>query len=411
MTPTRTVEILDAFETGEEISVSQAKSLIEESAYDVVERLHFLADSERKSCVGDEVSYIVNANVNFTNVCYTDCKYCGFYRRPNDPDAYTHGDEALREKFGRARDFGVTEICMQGGLNPAISLDRYEEVLRLAKEEIPGVHLHAYSPAEIDHIQRKTRLPLEIILKRLKDAGLGSIPGTAAEILVERVKKMISPRRIPVERWCEIIRAAHSVGIPTTSTIMYGHVESPSDIANHMEILRTIQTEASEDSEGRFTEFVPLPFVPYDNVMGAEFGIKKIAKLDYVFRIHAVARLFFRNHIKNIQVAWPKIGINAAVKALSLGVNDMGGTLIEENITRESGAEYGQALTVEQFQKAITSAGRIPIQRSTTYEHISEGDSRYRLPRPEDEQMLGSNAAGGKKNISLNLLSQNETSN
>lgn len=409
MTPTKTVETLDTFEAGEEISASQAESLIEESAYDVVERLHFLADLERKSCVGDEVSYVVNANVNFTNVCYTDCKYCGFYRRPNDPDAYTHGDEVLREKFGRARDFGVTEICMQGGLNPAISLDRYEEVLRLAKEEIPGVHLHAYSPAEIDHIQRKTRLPLEVILKRLKDAGLGSIPGTAAEILVERVKKMISPRRIPVERWCEIIRAAHSVGIPTTSTIMYGHIESPSDIANHMEILRTIQNEASEDSEGRFTEFVPLPFVPYDNVMGGEFGIKKMANLDYVFRIHAVARLFFRNHIKNIQVAWPKIGINAAIKALSLGVNDMGGTLIEENITRESGAEYGQALTVEQFQKAIASAGRIPIQRSTTYEHISEDDSRYRLPRPEDEQILGSNAAGGKKNTILNLFSQSET--
>ena len=410
MTPPATMEILDAFEAGEDISNSHAETLIEEFAPDAVERLHLLADAERKASVGDEVSYIVNANVNFTNVCYTDCKYCGFYRRPSDPDAYTHGDDVLREKFGRARDFGVTEICMQGGLNPAISLDRYEEVLRLAKEVIPGVHLHAYSPAEIDHIQRKTRLPLEVILRRLKDAGLGSIPGTAAEILVERVKKMISPRRIPVERWCEIIRTAHSVGIPTTSTIMYGHVESPGEIAIHMGILRTIQAEAGKDSEGRFTEFVPLPFIPYDNMMGAEFGIEKMAGLDYVFRIHAVARLFFRNHIKNIQVAWPKIGIDAAKKALSLGVNDLGGTLIEENITRESGAEYGQALTVEQFQKAITSAGRIPVQRSTTYEHISENDPRYRPPRPEDEQMLGTNAAGGKKRISLGLLAPDQNS-
>ena len=393
-------EILDAFEAGEELSLSHLEGLIKETSAGAAERIYALADAERKSAVGDEVSYVVNANVNFTNVCYTDCKYCGFYRRPGDPDAYTHDDGVLREKFARARDFGATEICMQGGLNPAISLDRYEEVLRLAREEIPGVHMHAYSPAEIDHIQRKTRLPIEVILRRLMDAGLGSIPGTAAEILVERVKKLISPRRIPVERWCEIIRAAHSVGLPTTSTIMYGHIESPADVAEHMGILRTIQSEAP-GGEGRFTEFVPLPFIPYDNAMGAEFGIGRVADMDYVLRIHAVARLFFRNHIENIQVAWPKIGIDAARKALTLGVNDLGGTLIEENITRESGAEYGQALTVAQFREAIEAAGRVPVQRTTTYERITESDPRYRPPRPEDEEMLGPGASGGKKLLSL----------
>jgi FO synthase len=292
---------------------------------------------------------------------------------------------------------------MQGGLNPKISLDRYEEVLRLAQEVIPGVHLHAYSPAEIDHIQRKTRLPLEVILKRLKDAGLGSIPGTAAEILVERVKQMISPRRIPVARWCEIIRTAHAVGIPTTSTVMYGHVETPGDLAEHLGILRNIQAESKKEGQGRFTEFVPLPFVPYDNVMGQEFGIKKMASLDYIFRLHAISRLFFRGYIENIQVAWPKIGLGAAKKALSLGVNDLGGTLIEENITRESGAEYGQALTVAQFREAIESAGRVPVQRTTTYEFIKEDDRRFRTPRPGDEDMLGDGASGGQRLIPLGI--------
>ena len=406
MTSPSTAEILDALEAGELLSVSSAGALIEDPSTGANDRLNALADAERKTAVGDEVSYIVNANVNFTNVCYTDCKYCGFYRRPKDPDAYTHDDDVLRGKFARAREFGVTEICMQGGLNPAISLDRYEEVLRLAREEIPGVHMHAYSPAEIDHIQRKTRLPLEVILKRLKEAGLGSIPGTAAEILVERVKKMISPMRIPVERWCEIIRTAHAVGIPTTSTIMYGHIESPADVAEHMGILRAIQEEAPPDSGGRITEFVPLPFIPYDNEMGAEFDISDVADLDYIFRIHAVGRLFFKDHIKNIQVAWPKIGIAAAKKALSLGVNDMGGTLIEENITRESGGEYGQALTVGQFREAIAAAGRVPVQRSTTYERIPEDDPRYRPPRPGDDAMLGDGASGGEKLLSLGLPSK-----
>ncbi len=403
MSISASMETLDAFETGEDLSISHAEALIQDPAPEVSERLRALADLERQTSVGEEVSYIVNANVNFTNICYTDCKYCGFYRRPSDPDAYTHDDDTLREKFERAGEFGVTEICMQGGLNPRISLDRYEEVLRLAQEVIPGVHLHAYSPAEIDHIQRKTRLPLEVILRRLKDAGLGSIPGTAAEILVERVKQMISPRRIPVARWCEIIRTAHAVGIPTTSTIMYGHVETPADVAEHLGILRNIQAEAKKESMGRFTEFVPLPFVPYDNVMGREFGIKKMAGLDYIFRIHAVARLFFRGYINNIQVAWPKIGIDAAKKALSFGVNDLGGTLIEENITRESGAEYGQALTVGQFREAIESVGRVPVQRTTTYETIREDDPRFRSPRPGDEAMLGDGASRGQRLIPLEI--------
>ncbi|MEE9276591.1 MAG: 5-amino-6-(D-ribitylamino)uracil--L-tyrosine 4-hydroxyphenyl transferase CofH [bacterium] len=398
-------EALDAFEAGEALSPASATTLLEEGSPEETERLYTLADAERKRAVGDEVSYIVNANVNFTNVCYTDCKYCGFWRRPNDPDAYTHDDDTLRQKFERARDFGVSEICMQGGLNPALSLDRYEEVLRLAREVIPGVHLHAYSPAEIDHLQRKTRLPLEELLTRLREAGLGSIPGTAAEILVERVKKLISPGRIPVGRWCEIIRAAHAVGIPTTSTIMYGHIETPAEVAEHMGILRGIQADSAATGKARFTEFVPLPFVPYDNKMGGEFKIRKMAGLDYILRLHAVARLFFRGAIANIQVAWPKIGIEAAQRAFSLGVNDMGGTLIEENITRESGAEWGQSLTVGQFEEAIRAAGRIPVQRTTTYEIVREGDPRHRPPRAEDADFLGEGAQGGRKALPLHPAS------
>ena len=391
-------QILNEIEAGEELTCENAVILFDDKNLSVTERIYHLADSERKKSVGDKVSYIVNANVNFTNICYTDCKYCGFWRKPNDKDAYTHDDDILIEKFERARDFGVTEICMQGGLNPQISLDRYEEVLRLANRIIPNVHLHAYSPAEIDHVQRKTRLPLEKILRRLKEAGLSSIPGTAAEILVEKVKKKISPGRISVQRWCEIIKTAHQVGIPTTSTIMYGHIEETQDLVEHMKILRDIQSQnINKDSKTGFTEFVPLPFIPYDNKMGKEFGITEMASMDYVFKLHSIARLFFKNHIKNIQVSWPKNGLDAAKISLNLGVNDLGGTLIEENISRESGSEYGQSLTPQQFNEAILSAGKIPVQRTTNYQIIEQDDPDFRHPKENDFLILGKGAQSGTK--------------
>ncbi|MED5578576.1 MAG: 7,8-didemethyl-8-hydroxy-5-deazariboflavin synthase subunit CofH [Nitrospinota bacterium] len=395
----QTKEILDGIEEGEELSSEDAVILFDDKTRSAIERIYHLADLERKKSVGEKVSYIINANVNFTNICYTDCKYCGFWRKPNDKDAYTHNDDILSEKFERSRDFGVTEICMQGGLNPDISLDRYEEVLRLAKKIIPKVHLHAYSPAEIDHVQRKTRLPLENILKRLKEAGLSSIPGTAAEILVERVKKKISPGRISVQRWCEIIQTAHTVGIPTTSTIMYGHIEETKDLVEHMKILRDIQSQNMNDkSKTGFTEFVPLPFIPYDNKMGKEFKITEMASMDYVYKLHSIARLYFKNHIKNIQVSWPKIGLDAAKHSLNLGVNDLGGTLIEENISRESGSEYGQSLTPQEFNEAILSAGKIPVQRTTNYELIEQNDPDFRHPKENDYLVLGKGAQSGSKN-------------
>ena len=399
-------EILDEIEAGEELTCENAVILFDNKNYSVTERIFHLADLERKKSVGEKVSYIINANVNFTNICYTDCKYCGFWRKPNDKDAYTHDDDILTEKFERARDFGVTEICMQGGLNPKISLNRYEEVLRLAKRIIPKVHLHAYSPAEIDHVQRKTRLPLERILKRLKEAGLSSIPGTAAEILVERVKKKISPGRISVQRWCEIIKTAHSVGIPTTSTIMYGHIEETKDLVEHMKILRDMQSQnLNNHSKTGFTEFVPLPFIPYDNKMGQEFGITEMASMEYVFKLHSIARLFFKNHIKNIQVSWPKIGLDAAKTSLNLGVNDLGGTLIEENISRESGSEYGQSLTPKEFNEAILSAGKTPVQRTTNYEIIEQDNPDFRHPKENDFLVLGRGAQSGTKNSnSLKML-------
>ena len=402
----QTKEVLDEIEAGEELTCENAVILFDNKNYSVTERIFYLADLERKKSVGEKVSYIINANVNFTNICYTDCKYCGFWRKPNDKDAYTHDDDILTEKFERARNFGVTEICMQGGLNPKISLNRYEEVLRLAKKIIPKVHLHAYSPAEIDHVQRKTRLPLERILKRLKEAGLSSIPGTAAEILVERVKKKISPGRISVQRWCEIIKTAHSVGIPTTSTIMYGHIEETKDLVEHMKILRDIQSQnLNNHSKTGFTEFVPLPFIPYDNKMGQEFGITEMASMEYVFKLHSIARLFFKNHIKNIQVSWPKIGLDAAKTSLDLGVNDLGGTLIEENISRESGSEYGQSLTPKEFNEAILSAGKTPVQRTTNYEIIEQDNPDFRHPKENDFLVLGRGAQSGTKNSnSLKML-------
>ena len=399
-------EILDEIEAGEELTCENAVILFDNKNYSVTERIFHLADLERKKSVGEKVSYIINANVNFTNICYTDCKYCGFWRKPNDKDAYTHDDDILTEKFERARDFGVTEICMQGGLNPKISLNRYEEVLRLAKRIIPKVHLHAFSPAEIDHVQRKTRLPLERILKRLKEAGLSSIPGTAAEILVERVKKKISPGRISVQRWCEIIKTAHSVGIPTTSTIMYGHIEEAKDLVEHMKILRDMQSQnLNNHSKTGFTEFVPLPFIPYDNKMGQEFGITEMASMEYVFKLHSIARLFFKNYINNIQVSWPKIGLDAAKTSLNLGVNDLGGTLIEENISRESGSEYGQSLTPKEFNEAILSAGKTPVQRTTNYEIIEQDSPDFRHPKENDFLVLGRGAQSGTKNSnSLKML-------
>ena len=249
-------------------------------------------------------------------------------------------------------------------------------------------------------------MPLERILKRLKEAGLSSIPGTAAEILVERVKKKISPGRISVQRWCEIIKTAHSVGIPTTSTIMYGHIEEAKDLVEHMKILRDMQSQnLNNHSKTGFTEFVPLPFIPYDNKMGQEFGITEMASMEYVFKLHSIARLFFKNHIKNIQVSWPKIGLDAAKTSLNLGVNDLGGTLIEENISRESGSEYGQSLTPKEFNEAILSAGKTPVQRTTNYEIIEQDSPDFRHPKENDFLVLGRGAQSGTKNSnSLKML-------
>ncbi|MFQ5894670.1 MAG: 5-amino-6-(D-ribitylamino)uracil--L-tyrosine 4-hydroxyphenyl transferase CofH [Nitrospinota bacterium] len=362
MTPA--LECLEKFEAGEELTPSDAASLLRAEGPEE-EALFAAADRLRKELVGDKVSYVVNANLNFTNVCYTDCKFCGFWRRPADEGAYTHPFSVLEEKLEKARSWDVTEICMQGGLNSNLSLDYYAKILELIHKKIPGVHIHAYSPAEIDHLQRKTRLPLEEVILTLKEAGLGSVPGTAAEILCDEVKDIISPRRIRAGRWEEIIRCAHGLGLPSTSTIMIGHIETPEQVGRHLEVLRSIQKDT-----GGFTEFVPLPFVPYDNVLGRELGITEMVDNRYVFRVHAVSRLYFGAHIPNNQVSWPKIGLEASRRALQCGVNDLGGTLIEENISRSSGSRFGQYLTVEQVRGAIEAEGRIPLERSTLYQHI-----------------------------------------
>ncbi len=347
-----------------EISVSEAARLFYAKGLDF-HLVGMVADELRKRRVGDIVTYVVNRNINFTNVCIKQCGFCAFSRDFREEEGYFLPTDEIVRRAKEARTLGATEVCVQAGLPPDMDKNTYENICRAIKGEVGDIHIHGFSPEEVLYGATRSNVSIREYLLRLKDAGVNSLPGTAAEILDQTMRDKISPGRITVTKWVEVIKTAHKIGIPSTSTIMFGHLESPEDRAKHMGLIRDIQKET-----GGFTEFVPLNFIHTEAPMYKEnlhHGIKNGADGRDVLLMHAVARIMFNNYINNIQTSWVKEGSEMAQLVLSWGANDFGGTLINESISTAAGAEHGQLLKPKDIRHLIRQAGRIPAQRTTSY--------------------------------------------
>ncbi|MGA8230214.1 MAG: 5-amino-6-(D-ribitylamino)uracil--L-tyrosine 4-hydroxyphenyl transferase CofH [Candidatus Acidiferrales bacterium] len=321
------------------------------------------ADELRRRAVGEAITYVVNRNLNFTNICFVGCAFCGFSRGPNSPDAYFHANEAMIAKTRQAVELGATEICIQGGLPRDLDPFYYRDLLRDIKAATPQIHIHAFSPMEIVYGVEKTGMPLREYLQMLKDAGLGSIPGTAAEILDDRVRQELSPNKLKVEQWIEVVRTAHSLGIASTSTMMYGHTEQPEDWVRHILLLRRIQKETRG-----FTEFVPLGFIHSNTRLFRIGGARPGSTIAEHLGVHALSRILLDLTIRNLQVSWVKLGFEMSLACLDAGANDFSGTLMEESISKAAGANFGEYVEPAQFRSLIRSIGRIPAERTTTYQ-------------------------------------------
>lgn len=369
--------VLEAGLEGREIDFAGGMTLATVKGSDLL-ALVKVADELRRRTVGETITYVVNRNLNFTNICIVGCGFCGFSRGPKAKDAYFHSNETLLAKCREGVALGATEVCIQGGLPRDLDGSYYAQLLRTIHSELPDLHLHAYSPMEISYGVEKTGLPLNDYLSTLKDAGLGSIPGTAAEILDDSVRGDLSPNKLTVGRWIEVIRAAHGLGIPSTCTMMYGHTETPAHWVNHMLLLRDIQKDT-----GGFTEFVPLGFIHSETRLYQKGGARAGASFSEDLIVHALARLLLNDHIPNLQVSWVKLGFDGALACLEAGANDFSGTLMEESISKAAGADYGESVLPGELRSLVRSIGRVPAERTTTYEIrkiFAEPDSDERLP-------------------------------
>lgn len=369
-------------EDGEALFAAEGESL---------RRLLSAADERRRRRVGDRVAYVVNRNVNFTNVCVKRCGFCAFSRGHRAEQGYFLPREEVLRRVREAWDLGATEVCIQAGLPPRIPGSFYIDLCAAIKKEVPGIHVHAFSPEEILYGATLSNRSIEDYLMALKDVGLGSLPGTSAEILDDRVREIISPGRISTRDWIMVIRTAHKLGIPTTSTIMYGHVETALDRARHLALLRSIQMET-----GGITEFVPLSFIATEAPMVKKSlvpGVHPAVAREDVLRMYAVARLMLDPWIPNIQATWVKQGPQLAQECLRAGANDFGGTLMNESISTSAGAPHGQFLHPTKLRHWIRAAGRIPVQRSTTYKTLRVFEQEPIEPEPSwDADRFGSYA-------------------
>jgi FO synthase len=355
---------IDKGRRGEELSEEELAALFSETRPEVIEEMRVAADELRADLAGETATFVVNRNINFTNVCIVGCAFCGFGQGKRSPDAYLVAEDDFAARVQEAVDFGATEICMQGGIHPDYTLEDYGRWLRLAKECAPDIHLHAYSPMEIHYMcERSGRTP-ESVFQYLMECGLGSTPGTAAEVLHDGVRQRISPNKLPVARWIEIIEASHRVGLRSTSTVMFGHIEEPRELARHMRVVRALQ-----ERTGGITEFVPLSFIPFNTLLGRTHGVEEISRADNL-KHTAAFRLALGKTIPNLQASWVKMGLEAATESLRWGVNDLGGTLMEENISRMAGSHHGVKLEPAQLIDAARRAGRTPAQRTTLYEIV-----------------------------------------
>ena len=349
---------------GDDHSIEEAVTLFDCAGADM-QALILAADHLRREQAGDMVTYVVNRNINFTNVCIKRCGFCAFSRDHRLEEGYLLPTGEIVRRAKEAVELGATEVCIQAGLPPKMEGDLYERLCRELKAEMPGLHIHGFSPEEVLYGSVRSRCSIPEFLRRLKDAGVGSLPGTSAEILVQEVRDAISPGRITVDQWVEVITSAHAIGIPTTSTIMYGHIETSEHKARHLALLREIQ-----QSTGGITEFVPLSFVHSEAPMYQKQlvpGIRDSATGAEIFKMYAVSRLLLGRHIRNLQVSWVKEGLRFGQMLLNAGANDLGGTLINESISTAAGAQNGQLVRPAQFRELIRDIGRTPAERSTTY--------------------------------------------
>jgi FO synthase len=349
---------------GKALSEEELTALFAETRPEVIEEMRRAADELRVELAGERVTFVVNRNINFTNICVVGCAFCGFGQGRRSPDAYHVGEEDFQARVQEAVDYGATEICMQGGIHPDYTLERYGRWLRLAKEVAPRIHLHAYSPMEIHFMCERSGKSPDAVFDYLLECGLGSTPGTAAEVLHDGVRARISPNKLPVARWVEIIEACHRSGIRSSSTVMFGHIEEPWELARHMRVVREVQ-----ERTGGITEFVPLSFIPYHTLLGRTHGIEEISRRENL-KHTAAFRLALGKTIPNLQASWVKMGLDAATESLRWGVNDLGGTLMEENISRMAGSQHGVRLDPPQLIEAARRAGRQPAQRTTLYEIV-----------------------------------------
>jgi len=372
-------KILEKAKEGVEISSQEAIVLLSSREPENLELLKNTANFLRGQQAGESISYVINRNINFTNICEQHCNFCAFRRDAQDQEAFFLESDQILEKAQSALAIGATEICMQGGLNPNAklegkSLNYYLNLVSILKDNYPQLHLHAFSPQEIEFIAREDGITYKDVLIELKAVGLGSLPGTAAEILTERVRKIICPEKINSQIWLEIITLAHSLGLPTTSTMLCGHIETVQEQVEHLEKLRCLQKKAiAENHPARITEFILLPFVGQNAPSMLRKRVDRDQPiLEDCLILTAVARIYLGNVISNHQPSWVKLGLSGAMQALEWGCNDLGGTLMEEHITSMAGAIGGGSLEVEQLQKAISSIGRPYQQRTTLYEYLSQ---------------------------------------
>jgi 5-amino-6-(D-ribitylamino)uracil---L-tyrosine 4-hydroxyphenyl transferase len=358
---------LDHALSGKDISVDEAMALLDSTGLEM-NLVVTVADELRRETVGDVVTYVINRNINFTNVCIKQCGFCAFSRDFREEEGYFLPTEEIVRRAKEAASLGATEVCIQAGLPPKVDGHLYIDILKAVKKDLPDIHIHAFSPEEVLYGAVRSETSIEEYLKMLKEAGIGSLPGTAAEILDQSLRDMISPGRISVQNWIRVIKQAHAIGIPTTSTIMYGHIETSRHKAEHIALLREIQKETHG-----FTEFVPLSFVHTEAPMYNRHTVENVragADGNEVIKLHAVARIMLNNYIPNIQVSWVKEGARMSQLLLTAGANDFGGTLINESISTAAGAQHGQLMRPKEIRQLIRSAGRIPAQRSTTYKTI-----------------------------------------
>jgi len=333
-----------------------------------------LADEVRRQANGEVVTYVITRNINYTNICYFRCQFCAFSKGKLSENLRGRPELlSIREVVDRCHEAvarGATEVCMQGGIHPSFTGDFYIELLRAIKAELPQLHVHAYSPLEVYQGAQTTGRTVAEQLRLLREAGLGTLPGTAAEILDDRVRRYLCPDKISTAQWTEVIKEAHRQGLRTTSTIMFGSIDGPEHWARHLMVLRDIQ-----DETGGFTELVPLPFVHMEAPIYRKGRSRKGPTWEEVVKMHAVARLALRGAIDNIQVSWVKCGLDGCRLILNAGANDLGGTLMNESISRAAGASHGQEVTPEEMRATIRAIGRIPAQRSTTYEILERFDA------------------------------------